>query len=242
MDVESAGEPNAKSSRGALGLMQLMPATWLALRVQLGLGAYPFSPHDNVIAGTSYLRQMWDRYGMPGALAAYCTRHGRWKAYIAGARPLPSDTLDYIASLASCIGTVAVPAVATNPEAEQIGVHTAPIFVNVDAPQMAPTEQNEVIARSTSIADNVRVPNTHNALFAWVLRRIPLHLSASTCMAQNAREARFRTCADNGACLRRRRSMRFSRSNSRFIFNASVSSKARSQRRNASSPNLCSLQ
>src|ERR1700732_5254358 len=51
MHVESGGDVHAISSRGAMGLMQLMPGTWVELSVRYGLGVDPFDAHDNIIAG-----------------------------------------------------------------------------------------------------------------------------------------------------------------------------------------------
>ncbi len=70
--AESGGDPRAVSPAGAMGLMQIMPATWDELRVHHGLGANPFDPRDNILAGAAYLRQLHDRYGSIRAmLAAY---------------------------------------------------------------------------------------------------------------------------------------------------------------------------
>src|SRR3546814_10577379 len=69
MRVESRGDVRAVSPKGAMGLMQLMPDTWANLRVRLGLGANPYDPRDNILAGAAYLREMHDRYGSPGFLA-----------------------------------------------------------------------------------------------------------------------------------------------------------------------------
>lgn len=66
MRVESNGDRRAVSRAGAMGLMQVMPATYADLRRQLGIGADPFDVRDNILAGTAYLRQMYDRYGAPG--------------------------------------------------------------------------------------------------------------------------------------------------------------------------------
>src|SRR3546814_10750089 len=63
MRVESGGRIGAVSSAGAMGLMQLMPGTWARQRARFSLGSDPFDPRDNIIAGTSYLREMYDRYG-----------------------------------------------------------------------------------------------------------------------------------------------------------------------------------
>jgi soluble lytic murein transglycosylase-like protein len=67
IQVESAGKPKAVSSKGAGGLMQLMPAT----AKQLGV-ADRFDPEQNVEGGSRYLQQMLDKYGKTDiALAAY---------------------------------------------------------------------------------------------------------------------------------------------------------------------------
>ena len=66
--VESAGNAGAISPKGAQGLMQLMPATAVALGVR-----DPFDPRDNVLAGTRFLRVLLDAFGgdVPLSLAAY---------------------------------------------------------------------------------------------------------------------------------------------------------------------------
>ena len=62
MRAESAGRIGAVSSAGAMGLMQLMPGTWARQRSRFRLGSDPFDPRDNIMAGTSYLREMYDSY------------------------------------------------------------------------------------------------------------------------------------------------------------------------------------
>jgi soluble lytic murein transglycosylase-like protein len=72
MRAESGGNPRAISAAGAMGLMQLMPATWRSLTARYGLAADPFDVHANILAGAAYLREMLDRYGdLPTALADY---------------------------------------------------------------------------------------------------------------------------------------------------------------------------
>ncbi len=115
MQAESAGDPRAVSRAGAMGLMQVMPGTWNVLREDHGLGADPFDPRDNIIAGTAYLRAMLDRYGtVGGMLAAYNAGPGRYDAYLSEGRPLPAETRAYVAMLAPRLdGTVPLPSHAT---------------------------------------------------------------------------------------------------------------------------------
>ena len=85
MRVESAGDVRAISSAGAMGLMQIMPATWAVLSARYGLGDDPYDRRANIMAGAAYIREMHDRYGAPGFLAAYnagLTPVARWNAEI----------------------------------------------------------------------------------------------------------------------------------------------------------------
>lgn len=103
MRAESAGDVRAISSAGAMGLMQIMPDTWAELRVRHRLGRDPYDPRDNILAGAAYLREMYDRYGSPGFLAAYNAGPGRYEEYLAG-RPLPAETRAYVAALLPSFG------------------------------------------------------------------------------------------------------------------------------------------
>lgn len=87
------------SRAGAMGLMQLMPATWTAMRQRLALGFDPHDPRDNIIAGSCYLRSMYDRFGYPGLFAAYNAGPGRYADYLASGRPLPEEARAYLATL-----------------------------------------------------------------------------------------------------------------------------------------------
>src|SRR5258708_12579417 len=70
MCVESDGKQRARSSKGAMGLMQIMPKTWADLRARYGLGADPFDPHDNILAVAPYIRDFHDPSGTPDSLPA----------------------------------------------------------------------------------------------------------------------------------------------------------------------------
>ena len=104
IQIESGGDEHAISPRGAMGLMQLMPDTWVELSVRYGLGLDPFDPRDNVFAGTAYLREMHDRFGSAGFLAAYHAGPSRYEHHLATGQPLPPDTLAYVAAVAPLLG------------------------------------------------------------------------------------------------------------------------------------------
>lgn len=99
--AESGGRPRAVSRAGAMGLMQLEPATWAALRARLGLGPDPFDIADNVLAGATYLRELLDEFGAPGFLAAYNLGPARYARRLAAGRPLPAETRAYLAATAA---------------------------------------------------------------------------------------------------------------------------------------------
>lgn len=101
LHTESRGDAHAVSSAGAMGLMQVMPGTWASLRTSLGLGDDPFDPHDNILAGATYLRRMRDRYGEAGFLAAYNAGPARYDEHLATGRPLPAETRNYVASVSA---------------------------------------------------------------------------------------------------------------------------------------------
>lgn len=68
IQVESSFDPKAVSKKGAKGLMQIMPQNYASLNV-----TDPFDPHQNIMGGTRYLKQLIQRYDnrLQLALAAY---------------------------------------------------------------------------------------------------------------------------------------------------------------------------
>ena len=99
MRQESGGRQSATSRVGAMGLMQVMPATYAELSRRHGLGSDPYHPWDNIMGGTAYIRQMYDLYGSPGFLAAYNGGPRRLEDYLWGNRGLPNETRNYVARI-----------------------------------------------------------------------------------------------------------------------------------------------
>jgi membrane-bound lytic murein transglycosylase MltF len=102
--VESGGDRDAVSGKEAMGLMQIRPKTYAELRARYGFGRDPFDLHDNILAGTAYLREMHDLYGSPGFLAAYNAGPGRYEDHLTTGKPLPVETRAYVKRLASELG------------------------------------------------------------------------------------------------------------------------------------------
>jgi hypothetical protein len=130
MRVESGGNARAVSRAGAMGLMQIMPATWAQFRGRYGLGADPFDVRDNIVAGAAYLREMHDRYGNASAmLAAYNSGPGRYDDYLSRGRPLPPETIGYLAQLTAFVGTAGAAELAVSAAPDPFAWRRAALFV-----------------------------------------------------------------------------------------------------------------
>ncbi|WP_376098706.1 transglycosylase SLT domain-containing protein [Roseomonas sp. CCTCC AB2023176] len=99
MRQESAGRVSATSRVGAMGLLQLMPGTYAELQRKHALGDDPYHPWDNIMAGTAYIREMYNLYGSPGFLAAYNGGPRRLENYLWGSGSLPAETRNYVARI-----------------------------------------------------------------------------------------------------------------------------------------------
>lgn len=92
VQVESAYQPKARSSKGAMGLMQLMPATARQYSVQ-----NPYDPQSNLDAGIKHLRSLLDRFEVSLALAAYNAGEAAVRRF-GGIPPYP-ETRSYVARI-----------------------------------------------------------------------------------------------------------------------------------------------
>jgi soluble lytic murein transglycosylase-like protein len=114
MRAESGGRTHLNgvpitSRAGAMGLMQLMPATYRELARLHGLGSDPYDPRDNILAGAAYLSAMRARFGYPGLFAAYNAGPVRYAAHLRTGAPLPAETQAYIETLAATRGEATLP-------------------------------------------------------------------------------------------------------------------------------------
>lgn len=162
MRVESANDARAVSLKGAMGLMQLMPDTWAYLRARHRLGNDPFDPRENIIAGTAYMRELYDRYGMPGFLAAYNAGPGRYDEHLANGRPLPAETRAYVVQLAPLVGGEPYAAVVNVAAADPLAWTRAPLFIGgserapgaaTTQPDTQPSDSDAAVRRRDISAD-----------------------------------------------------------------------------------------
>ena len=109
MRIESGGRTMLDgrpitSPAGAMGLMQVMPATFAELSHRNGLGSDPYEPRANILAGAAYLREMYDRFGPAHFLAAYNAGPRRVDEHLRTGRALPGETRRYVQTLAPALG------------------------------------------------------------------------------------------------------------------------------------------
>ncbi|AWK87988.1 transglycosylase [Azospirillum thermophilum] len=136
------------SQAGAIGLMQVMPGTYELMRWQYNLGADPADPHDNILAGTAYLREMYDLFGAPGFLAAYNCGPACYAGHLAGKQRLPRETKQYLAALTPALRGVGPrePSQSAGASAIEVAVVPANAPKTDSKPAAAPAEQAPVPA------------------------------------------------------------------------------------------------
>ena len=159
MQPESAGDVRARSKKGAMRLMQIMPATWILLRNRQGLGDDPYDPRDNILAGAAYLRDLHDRYGTRGFLAASNAGPGRYEDHLAGRRSLPAEIVDYVSTVGRRIDS-GVALDAESSDDELIAAHRSALFLRlIIAPSpVQSTDEKRLATRSSAVklTDNRR--------------------------------------------------------------------------------------
>lgn len=102
MDAESGGDPNARSSAGAGGLMQVMPNTWKGLS-----NGDRFDPNTNIDVGSQYMAEQLNKYSKYGddalklSLMAYNWGPGNTDRWIKNGGKIPKETTNYVAKVTS---------------------------------------------------------------------------------------------------------------------------------------------
>lgn len=125
------------SGAGAMGVMQLEPGTYNEISARNGLGSNPYDVHDNILAGTAYLRELYNHYGYPRLFEAYNAGPGVLEAHIIRGIRLPAETVNYVrmAVMGTASPAAAKKAVA---EATYVKAKTKPVPVKLAAKSPAP--------------------------------------------------------------------------------------------------------
>lgn len=164
---ESAGRTHIggvpiTSSAGAMGLMQVMPATFAEMRARHGLGPDPYDPRTNILAGTAYLRAMYDRYGAQHFLAAYNAGPGRVDAWLRGRSTLPAETRAYNSALLPRLGFAVPAAYASTPGTVQDLTSREAMSALLSSPSPPPASRRPDAASASVFAGtSARDPAAH---------------------------------------------------------------------------------
>jgi hypothetical protein len=135
MQVESGGRTTMaentplRSSAGAMGLMQLMPETYAEMRAQYRLGANPYDPRDNIVAGAAYLKWLRGKYGYPQMFAAYNDGPGHLDRRLRNAGLLPLETRNYLVKVTGLVsGGQGAKVKFTRPNGEPVLIDAASVI------------------------------------------------------------------------------------------------------------------
>jgi len=124
IQVESEYQPNALSHKGAMGLMQLIPATAVRFGVE-----NPFDPEQNIEGGVTYLKYLLDLFGGDLSLALAAYNAGENSVLRQGGIPSFAETREYVRKVADLYGAPAAGDGKLGPKEPP----KAPIYRYVDA-------------------------------------------------------------------------------------------------------------
>jgi soluble lytic murein transglycosylase-like protein len=168
MRVESGGRTMLSenmrmvSSKGAMGIMQVMPGTYKEMAADHRLGPDAFNAHDNIHAGAAYLRWLKGKYAYPVLFAAYNAGPGQVDAAMVKGRPLPQETRAYVVRINAILGgkddgTAIFAAPLTRPDGSQVLVDPlAVVAVRAVLPGEYAPEVQSVIRLGGRLTQGVR--------------------------------------------------------------------------------------
>jgi len=129
--AESGGRGGLVSPKGATGYMQLLPETFQEVKDRHGISGGINDPNANIAAGSRYLNEQVEKFGLAGGLAAYNMGPGAYAEFKAGARGLPKETADYVDKIAGAGTSESLKAAATPSAGRSGGGASAPLAVTV---------------------------------------------------------------------------------------------------------------
>ncbi|GCD76109.1 murein transglycosylase [Acetobacter pasteurianus NBRC 3299] len=180
-----------RSVHGAVGLMQIKPDTYRELAKRYQLGSDPYNPHDNIMAGSGYIRQLYDRFGSPDFLAAYscgpqCMENHRThhtvlpsyaKAYLASVTPHLNDPVPSAITPASTIAIADTPAPTITPA---VAVAPAQQVASIASPGIAPPITDDIEPPAPSASDTSAIPVSSSADTQPITNTPPAYQAANT--------------------------------------------------------------
>lgn len=148
-----------RSVHGAVGLMQIKPDTYAELAQRYNLGSDPYNPHDNIMAASGYIRELYDRFGSPDFLGAYNCGPQCMDNHRSRGTPLPGYARTYMAAITPHLNdpvpASTLPAQQPYPTPVQTIPADAPIQLAQTTPQTTPANGQ---ASAPPLADDTLPP------------------------------------------------------------------------------------
>ncbi len=166
------------SGAGAMGVMQLMHDTYSEMSLRNGLGSDPYNVHDNILAGTAYLRELYNRYGYPRLFEAYNAGPAVLEAHMQAGHKTSPETRNYVQMAVAGTATLVPRAAASHASTKTKAAPAAKITaapVKLASATVAkhvshPVRSASAHGTTKAIAKPVRVASTHSTVKAAMLR------------------------------------------------------------------------
>ena len=147
------------SSAGAMGLMQVMPGTYSDLRNRYALGGDVTMPRDNILAGTAYLRQMYERSAIRLCSPPITLGRGASMPIFAGQAASQRDYGSYVESIVPGVGTalVGTRGGTANPKSPRVGFVQGGVLKSVPPTALFFTHWQRETSAATLVVTSVEV-------------------------------------------------------------------------------------